>query len=792
MRVLHSDSENVALVQHTVPADYGCVNIWTAKWGNMTMAILNHTLGFPRVGLRRELKKAQESYWAGNSTQEELLAVGRELRARHWQQQQQAGVDLLPVGDFAWYDHVLTTSLLLGNVPARHQNQDGTIDLDTLFRIGRGRAPTGEPAAAAEMTKWFNTNYHYMVPEFHKGQQFQLGWTQLLDEVDEALALGHKIKPVLLGPVTYLWLGKVKGEQFDRLSLLKDILPVYQQVLAELAKRGIEWVQIDEPALVLELPQEWLNAFKPAYDALQGQVKLLLTTYFDSVGHNLDTIHTLPVQGLHVDLVTGHDDVAVLNQALPKEWLLSLGVINGRNVWRADLSSWFERLQPLLGDRNLWIGTSCSLLHSPIDLSVETRLDEEVKSWFAFALQKCAELALLSAALNAPGSKQAELAAYSAPIRARRQSSRVHNAQVEKRLAAITAQDSERQRPYAERAAAQRDRFNLPAWPTTTIGSFPQTTEIRGLRLDFKQGRLDGNNYRTSISEHIKQAIVEQERLGLDVLVHGEAERNDMVEYFGENLDGFVFTQNGWVQSYGSRCVKPPVIIGDISRPEAITVEWAKYAQSLTDKPVKGMLTGPVTILCWSFPREDVTREVIAKQIALALRDEVEDLEKAGIGIIQIDEPALREGLPLRQSDWAAYLNWAVDAFKLNAAVAQDDTQIHTHMCYCEFNDIMDSIAALDADVITIETSRSDMDLLEAFKEFEYPNEIGPGVYDIHSPNVPSVEWIEALLRKAAQNIPAERLWVNPDCGLKTRGWPETRQSLANMVRAAQRLREQA
>ncbi|MFP8412338.1 5-methyltetrahydropteroyltriglutamate--homocysteine S-methyltransferase [Serratia marcescens] len=761
--------------------------------GNKTMAILNHTLGFPRVGLRRELKKAQESYWAGNSTQEELLAVGRELRARHWQQQQQAGVDLVPVGDFAWYDHVLTTSLLLGNVPARHQNADGSIDLDTLFRIGRGRAPTGEPAAAAEMTKWFNTNYHYMVPEFQQGQQFKLGWAQLLDEVDEALALGHRIKPVLLGPVTYLWLGKVKGEPFDRLSLLKDILPVYQQVLAELAKRGVEWVQIDEPALVLELPQAWLDAFKPAYEALQGQVKLLLTTYFDSVGHNLDTVRTLPVQGLHVDLVAGHDDIAALSAALPQDWLLSLGVINGRNVWRADLSRWFERLQPLVGPRPLWIGSSCSLLHSPIDLSVESRLDEEVKSWFAFALQKCAELALLAAALNAPdAAKQAELDAYSAPIRARRQSSRVHNAQVERRLAAITAQDSERHSAYAERARAQRERFNLPAWPTTTIGSFPQTTEIRGLRLDFKQGRLDGSNYRTSIGEHIKQAIVEQERLGLDVLVHGEAERNDMVEYFGENLDGFVFTQNGWVQSYGSRCVKPPVIIGDVSRPEAITVEWAKFAQSLTDKPVKGMLTGPVTILCWSFPREDVTREVIAKQIALALRDEVEDLEKAGIGIIQIDEPALREGLPLRQSDWAAYLNWAVDAFKLNAAVAQDDTQIHTHMCYCEFNDIMDSIAALDADVITIETSRSDMDLLEAFKEFEYPNEIGPGVYDIHSPNVPSVEWIEALLRKAAQNIPAERLWVNPDCGLKTRGWPETRQSLANMVLAAQRLREQA
>lgn len=755
------------------------------------MTILNHTLGFPRVGLRRELKKAQESYWAGNSSQDELLAVGRELRARHWQQQKDAGVDLLPVGDFAWYDHVLTTSLLLGNVPARHQNKDGSIDLDTLFRIGRGRAPSGEPAAAAEMTKWFNTNYHYIVPEFTQGQQFRLSWTQLLDEVDEALALGHTIKPVLLGPVTYLWLGKVKGDAFDRLSLLQAILPVYRQVLAELRQRGIEWVQIDEPALALELPQAWREAFKPAYDALQGEVKLLLTTYFDSIGQNLDVIKTLPVQGLHVDLVHGKDDLQQLNQQIPADWLLSLGVINGRNVWRADLTRWFERLQPLTGQRQqLWIGSSCSLLHSPIDLSVETRLDDEVKSWFAFALQKCTELSLLSQALNQHDA--AALHAWSAPIRARANSARVHNPAVAQRLAQIQAKDTERNSSYTVRAQAQRQRFNLPAWPTTTIGSFPQTTEIRGLRLDFKKGNIDGGHYRTGIAEHIRQAIAEQERLGLDVLVHGEAERNDMVEYFGENLDGFVFTQNGWVQSYGSRCVKPPVIIGDVSRPQPITVEWAKYAQSLTDKPVKGMLTGPVTILCWSFPREDVTRETIAKQIALALRDEVQDLEQAGIGIIQIDEPALREGLPLHQSDWAAYLRWAVDAFRLNAAVAQDETQIHTHMCYCEFNDIMDSIAALDADVITIETSRSDMDLLDAFKAFEYPNEIGPGVYDIHSPNVPSVEWMEDLLRKAAQSIPQQRLWVNPDCGLKTRGWSETRQALANMVKAAQKLRTEA
>ncbi|OQV39418.1 5-methyltetrahydropteroyltriglutamate--homocysteine S-methyltransferase [Pantoea vagans] len=752
------------------------------------MTILNHTLGFPRIGLRRELKKALESYWAGDSTQQALLATGRELRARHWQQQKEAGVDLLPVGDFAWYDHVLTTSLMLGNVPARHQKKAGTVDLDTLFRLGRGRAPTGEPAAAAEMTKWFNTNYHYMVPEFTQGQTFKLTWTQLLDEVDEALALGHNIKPVLLGPVTYLWLGKVKGEPFERLSLLEGILPVYQQVLAELAKRGIEWVQIDEPALALELPQIWREAFQPAYDALQGHSKLLLTTYFDSIGQNIDVIRALPVQGLHVDLVHGRDDIQQLNQQLPASWLLSLGVINGRNVWRADLSRWFSRLQPLTRVREqVWIGSSCSLLHSPIDLSVETRLDDEVKSWFAFALQKCAELSLLSQALN--NNDATALEAWSAPVHARAHSRRVHNAAVGQRLQAITPQHSERQSAYPVRAVLQRQRFNLPAWPTTTIGSFPQTTEIRGLRLDFKQGRLDSNHYRTGIAEHIKQAILEQERLGLDVLVHGEAERNDMVEYFGEHLEGFVFTQNGWVQSYGSRCVKPPVIIGDISRLEAITVEWARYAQSLTDKPVKGMLTGPVTILCWSFPREDVSRETIAKQIALALRDEVEDLENAGIGIIQIDEPALREGLPLHQSEWAAYLNWAVEAFRLNAAVARDETQIHTHMCYCEFNDIMDAIAALDADVITIETSRSDMDLLEAFENFDYPNEIGPGVYDIHSPNVPSVEWIEALLLKAAKRIPEARLWVNPDCGLKTRGWTETRQALANMVTAAKKLR---
>lgn len=757
------------------------------------MTIRNHTLGFPRIGLDRELKKAQENYWAGKISQAELIEVGKTLRARHWEQQAKAGVELLPVGDFAWYDQVLGTSLLLGNVPPRHRNKEGTLDLDTLFRVARGRAPSGEPAAASEMTKWFNTNYHYIVPEFQQGQSFTLAWKELLDEVDEALALGHKIKPVLLGPVTYLWLGKVKGPEFDRLTLLKEILPIYQQVLTALKEKGIEWVQIDEPALVLDLPVEWQNAYQTAYQALSGQVKLLLTTYFDGVSHHLDIIKKLPVDGLHVDISAGQDDIQHLHQTLPENWVLSLGVINGRNVWKADLAQRYQQVVTLKDLRPLWVGTSCSLLHSPIDLNAETKLDEEVKSWFAFAIQKCEELALLAKALNAPqGEYDKQLEQYSAPIRQRKHSARVNNAQVAARLAAINAQDSERNSPYTERAQVQRARFNLPLWPTTTIGSFPQTTEIRTVRLDFKKGRIDTAAYRTNISEHIKQAIAEQESLGLDVLVHGEAERNDMVEYFGEHFDGYVFTQNGWVQSYGSRCVKPPVIIGDISRPEAITVDWATYAQTLTEKPVKGMLTGPVTILCWSFPREDVSRETIAKQIALALRDEVDDLQKAGIGIIQIDEPALREGLPLRRNDWQAYLNWAVDAFKLSAAIADDETQIHTHMCYCEFNDIMDSIAALDADVITIETSRSDMELLEAFEHFDYPNEIGPGVYDIHSPNVPNVEWIIALLRKAQSRIPAERLWVNPDCGLKTRGWSETRAALANMVEAAKYLRQNA
>ncbi|WWP00589.1 MAG: 5-methyltetrahydropteroyltriglutamate--homocysteine S-methyltransferase [Candidatus Dasytiphilus stammeri] len=751
------------------------------------MKIRNHILGFPRIGSYRELKKAQEKYWVNASTKQELINIGRNLRQKHWQQQKEAGIDFLPVGDFAWYDHVLTTSLLLGNVPTRHKNPDGLIDIDTLFRIARGIAPTGQVTTASEMTKWFNTNYHYIVPEFIKGQQFKLSWMQLFDEIDEALYLGHKIKPVLIGPLTYLWLGKVKGEDFNRLTLLPNLLSVYNKVLLELKQRKITWVQIDEPILTLELPTTWLAAFKSTYEVLSGKVQLILTTYFDSINHNLDSILALPVQGLHIDLACGKDDLLKLSQEIPEEWLLSLGIVNGRNVWRTDLIGWYDRLQPIIGKHEIWVGSSCSLLHSPMDLNLETGLDEEVKSWLAFALQKCHEISILSNALNNHDKKILEL--WSKSIHNRCHSTRINNAIINHKISTITAEDSKRKSNYIKRAQVQKNRLQLPLWPTTTIGSFPQTEEIRSLRRDFKKGKINSKSYNAGIAEHIQKVILEQEKLDLDVLVHGEAERNDMVEYFGENLAGFVITDYGWVQSYGSRCVKPPIIIGDISRKYPITLKWTQYAQSLTKKPVKGMLTGPVTMLGWSFVREDISRVTIAKQIALALREEVKDLENAGISIIQIDEPALREGLPLRYSEWKSYLNWAVEAFRLSSSGVNDDTQIHTHMCYGEFSDIMPAIIALDADVITIETARSDFELLKVFKKFAYPNAIGPGVYDIHSPNIPTVEHIELLLRQATSFIPFERLWVNPDCGLKTRNWTETILALQHMVQAAKKLR---
>jgi len=754
-----------------------------------------HSLGFPRIGRDRELKKAQEAFWRGELDEAGLRAVGRELRKAHWDLQKQAGIELLPAGDFAWYDQVLTHSLMFGVIPERFRPADGQATLDTLFGMARGVSDSCCGGAhAQEMTKWFDTNYHYLVPEFSADQQFHLGWDQLFDEVKEARDLGHTVKPVVIGPLTYLWLGKAKGGDFDKLDLLERLLPLYGQIFQRLADLGVEWVQIDEPILVLDLPQEWKNAFERAYNLIQRDpLKKLVATYFGGLEENLGLAANLPVDGLHIDLVRAPEQYPTILDRLPAYKVLSLGVVNGRNVWRCDLENALATLQHAhekLGDR-LWVASSCSLLHSPVDLGREDQLDAELKSWLAFAVQKCAEVAVLAQAVNQPEAPNvlAALAESRAVQAARAASPRIHKPAVQARVAAITRQDSQRQSPFTQRIEKQRAGLNLPLFPTTTIGSFPQTASIRLARQSYKAGKLSEAEYVEAMHSEIRHAVEVQENLGLDVLVHGEAERNDMVEYFAEQLDGYVFTRFGWVQSYGSRCVKPAVIFGDLSRPKAMTVEWIRYAQGLTRKVMKGMLTGPVTMLMWSFPREDVSREVQARQLALAIRDEVVDLEAAGIQIVQIDEAAFREGLPLRQAQWQGYLDWATEVFRLCASGVRDETQIHTHMCYSEFNDVIESIAAMDADVITIETSRSDMELLDAFEAFAYPNDIGPGVYDIHSPRVPDASEMANLLRKAARRIPAERLWVNPDCGLKTRGWPETEAALIHMVTAARQLR---
>ncbi len=758
-----------------------------------------HTPGFPRIGARRELKQALEAYWAGSLQASELAHVGASLRQRHWQAQADAGAAHVAVGDFAWYDQMLEWSCLLGAVPARfNQPDDQPVSLDTLFRMARGRAPSGTPAAACEMTKWFDTNYHYIVPELHPGQTFRIARENLFEQVAQAQAAGFDPKPVIPGPLTYLWLAK--GDVFNgagdsgKLALLESLVPVYRQVLQRLHQQGVDWVQIDEPILVLDLPASWKQAYLRVYDQLVGAapVKLLLATYFGDLEDNLYTALELPVAGLHLDLVRAPQQ---LEKVLPRlgTKVLSAGIVDGRNIWRTDL----DRATFLLADaaaqlgERLWLAPSCSLQHVPVDLTLETGLDAELKSWLSFAVQKLEELRWLGKALD--GDLDADsaraLQAQREALAARASSPRIHHRAVADALQQASNLSRQRQSAFAERIALQQQALKLPAFPTTTIGSFPQTREIRMLRRDWKNGALDQASYEARIRGEIEFCIRKQEQLGLDVLVHGEAERNDMVEYFGELLDGFAFTANGWVQSYGSRCVKPPVIYGDVQRPAPMTVAWTRYAQSLTDKPVKGMLTGPVTILQWSFVRDDQPRARTCEQIALALRAEVQDLEQAGIGVIQIDEPALREGLPLRKSDWGLYLDWAVECFRLATVGVDDRTQIHTHMCYAEFNDIIEAIAALDADVITIETSRSNMELLSAFEHFNYPNDIGPGVYDIHSPNVPDTDWMVALMQKAASKLPAERLWVNPDCGLKTRGWPETDAALAAMVSAAERLR---
>lgn len=763
------------------------------------MARTAHILGYPRVGADRELKKASESYWAGNLTLAELEAVGKQLRERHWKEQADAGLDYVNAGDFAFYDQVLNLTATLGVIPPRFGKVE-TVDLDTYFRMARGRAPSGKAASACAMRKWFDTNYHYIVPEFQPDQDFKISTQRLINEVQEAKALGHKVKVAVVGPLSFLWLGKsYKGDEFeyfDRLTLLPKLLPVYIDYLNKLTQAGADLIQIDEPILVVDLEQKWKDSFKEVYAQIAEKVEQpkLLATYFGGLDDNLDLALSLPVQGLHIDLVRAFEQLDATVAKLPQDKFLSAGIIDGRNIWKADISGLKNKLanaNEKLGDR-LWISASSSLLHTPHDLDRETKLNPEIKNWLAFAKQKLAEISLLSRLLDGEIS-QADaqaVAQFDAAKKTRDESKDIHRDEVKQRFAAIDDSLLERDTPYNVRVKSQIAWLNLPLFPTTTIGSFPQTPEIRGLRKDFKSGDLSLEDYEAGLKKEIQYCVDIQEELDIDIPVHGEAERNDMVEYFGELLQGFAFTSNGWVQSFGSRCVKPPIIYGDVARPEPMTVRWSAYAQSLTKRPMKGMLTGPVTILQWSFVRDDQPRETTCKQIALALRDEVADLEAAGVKVIQIDEPALREGLPLRKANWQTYLDWAVDSFKISASVAKDDTQIHTHMCYSEFNDIIESIAALDADVITIETARANMELLHAFEDFNYPNEIGPGVYDIHSPNIPTVEQMVHLMEKAARKIPVERLWVNPDCGLKTRKWEEVKPALVNLVEAAKILRE--
>ncbi|MEW6133131.1 MAG: 5-methyltetrahydropteroyltriglutamate--homocysteine S-methyltransferase [Pseudomonadota bacterium] len=763
-----------------------------------------HVLGVPRIGPNRELKFALEKFWRGEMDASALHATGRAIRLENWEKQRAAGLDFVTVGDFAFYDQMLDHILLLGCEPARF----GFADEDALTRAfvmargqaraenrdcGCGRQGAAHNARALEMTKWFDTNYHYLVPEFSQDTDFRPGAERLFEEIAQAQAAGFNPKPVLIGPLTFLFLGKEKSAGFNKLELLDRLLPVYGGILARLKKQGIEWVQIDEPILSLDLPAEWRAAFERAYHALNGAgPNILLASYFGPLRDNLPVAIRLPVAGLHVDAVRASEELATVIDWLPMHKVLSVGVVDGRNVWKTNLGAKLERLRGLhekLGPR-LWIAPSCSLLHVPASLAPEDRLDPEIRNWLAFADEKLGEIAILKTALeHGRETVAAALAANAEAVESRRNSPRVHDEAVAGRVAALQENDAHRASAYREREKAQQARLCLPALPTTTIGSFPQTPEIRAARARHKKGELTDAEYRAAMRREIELAVRRQEALGLDVLVHGEAERNDMVEYFGEQLDGFALTRYGWVQSYGSRCVKPPIIYGDVSRPAPMTVEWIAYAQSLTLKPVKGMLTGPVTMLQWSFVRDDQPREQTCLQIALAIRDEVLDLEKAGIAIIQIDEPAYREGLPLRKSDWQRYLDWASRAFRISASGVADATQIHTHMCYSEFNDILPAIAAMDADVITIETSRSDMELLHGFGKFRYPNAIGPGVYDIHSPRVPTTGEIRQLLEKAAAVIPPDRLWVNPDCGLKTRGWPETEAALANMVAAARQLR---
>lgn len=761
--------------------------------------VIAANLGFPRIGLNRELKKAQEAYWKGKISEAELQNTASELRERHWKLQQDAGIEHIPSNDFSFYDTTLDTIAMVGAVPSRYNWDGNEVNLDTFFAMARGRQDTssGVDVVAMEMTKWFDTNYHYIVPEFDNNTKFKLSSTKIINEYLEAKQLGIETRPVLLGPVSFLLLGKSYDET-QPLDLLDSLLPIYIQMINELDKAGAQWLQIDEPYLVMDLDEKQKNAYKAAYEQLEREtnINIMLTTYFGALEDNLSLAANLPSSGLHIDLVRGNGKEQlndVLSAINGQDKILSLGLINGRNIWKTDLSQAYEQAKQAvdaLGADKLMIAPSCSLLHSPVDLDTETKLDDEFKSWLAFSKQKLQEVALLANAIRDGKEKyQQAFDDNQKAIISRQKSGRIHDESVQERVAALNDSHAKRDSVFDNRIKKQESELNLPLLPTTTIGSFPQTTEIRQIRAKFKKGEITAEQYEQEMEQKTAELVAWQDEIGIDVPVHGEYERNDMVEYFGEQLQGYAFTKNGWVQSYGSRCVKPPIIYGDVHRPEAMTVRWSSYAQSLTNNPVKGMLTGPVTMLQWAFVRDDQPVDVTCRQISLAIRDEVADLEKSGIRIIQIDEPAFREGLPLRQKERDFYLNWAVECFRISSSGIDDGTQIHTHMCYSEFNDIIDSIADMDADVISIETSRSAMELLDAFVEFKYPNEIGPGVYDIHSPRIPKTEEMEKLLQKALQVLEPQQVWVNPDCGLKTRGWDEVRPALENMVEAAKNIR---
>lgn len=755
------------------------------------MSIVTANLGFPRIGARRELKAALEKYWSHQISGVQLEAEAQRLRETHWRLQADAGIDQIPSNDFSLYDHVLDAAALIGAVPPRYDFQADEIDLNTYFAMARG----SDTAAAMEMTKWFDTNYHYLVPEMEPGSMFRVSSHKPVKEFREANALGIHTRPVLLGPVSFVLLSNRRHTASEATRLVESIVNVYAEVLKNLETEGAAWVQMDEPCLGLDLSVSDASLYQTTYDRLASasDLKLLVTTYFSELGANLKLIQGLPVSGLHLDLVRGAGQLASALDNTPEGAVLSLGLIDGRNIWRADLDHALEIARHAvdrLGPERIQIAPSCSLLHVPVDLDEEQSLDTEVRSWMSFAKQKLAEVKLLARAIAEDSQEVRErLEENRRVLDSRRRSPRVYDDAVRARAGEITPALLERQADFRERRKAQAHVMPLPILPTTTIGSFPQTADVRRIRAEYRSHKISAPEYQDFLRAEVERAIRFQERAGLDVLVHGEFERNDMVEYFGEQLNGFVFTRNGWVQSYGSRCVKPPVLFGDVSRPRAITVDWARYAQSLSTRPVKAMLTGPVTILEWSFVRDDLSKAEVCFQIALALRDEIADLQAAGLRVIQVDEPALREGLPLRKAQQPDYLRWSVDAFRLATGIAANETQIHTHMCYADFGDIMWAIREMDADVISMEAARSQMELLEVFRANSYANDIGPGIYDIHSPRVPSEAEMESLLRRVLNVLRPEQVWVNPDCGLKTRKWDEVTPALANMVSAAQKLR---